>query len=59
MKHALLGASKADQWLACPPSARTQESVAESGSDYAQEGTLAHELAEVKLLGRVLSLIHI
>ena len=52
MKHALLGASKADQWLACPPSARTQESVAESGSDYAQEGTLAHELAEVKLLGR-------
>lgn len=53
MKHALLGASKAEQWLACPPSARTQESVAESGSDYAQEGTLAHELAEVKLLGRV------
>ena len=53
MKHALLGASKAAQWINCPPSARTQESVAESGSDYAQEGTLAHELAEVKLLGRV------
>ena len=53
MKHALLGASKADQWINCPPSARTQESVTESGSDYAQEGTLAHELAEVKLLGRV------
>lgn len=47
--HALLGASKASQWLNCPPSAVLQESVPDSESEYAKEGTVAHELAEVKL----------
>ena len=54
MKHALLGASKAEQWLACPPSARLQESVTENPSEYAEEGTVAHALAEIKLRGRVM-----
>lgn len=53
MQHALLGASKAGQWLACPPSARLQESVADTRSEYAQEGTIAHELAEIKLRSRI------
>jgi len=54
MKHALLGASKAVQWINCPPSARLQESVPENPSEYAEEGTVAHALAEIKLRGRVL-----
>ncbi|MHB1651642.1 MAG: DUF2800 domain-containing protein [Desulfitobacteriaceae bacterium] len=54
MKHALLGASKAGQWINCPPSARLQESVTENRSEYAEEGTVAHELAEIKLRRRVL-----
>ncbi|SCW40220.1 Protein of unknown function [Paenibacillus tianmuensis] len=52
--HALLGASKADQWINCPPSARLQESVPDKRSEYANEGTLAHELAENKLRRRLL-----
>lgn len=47
--HALLGASKADQWLNCPPSARLQENIAEKRSSFADEGTAAHELAEMEL----------
>jgi hypothetical protein len=47
--HALLGASKSAQWIHCPPSARLQEGIPDRRSEYANEGTLAHELAEVKL----------
>lgn len=52
--HALLGASKAAQWINCPPSARLQDGIPETTSDYATEGTLAHELAEVKLTRKLL-----
>ena len=48
-KHALLGASSAERWTACPPSARLAENIPDTGSNYAAEGTLAHELAELKL----------
>lgn len=48
-KHALLSASGAYRWLACPPSARLEELFPESSSDYAAEGTAAHALAELKL----------
>lgn len=48
-KHALLSASGAYRWLACPPSARLEELFPESSSDYAAEGTVAHALAELKL----------
>ena len=51
--HATLSASKAHQWLACPPSARLNQKLierfGESPSPYAAEGTLAHSLAELKL----------
>lgn len=52
--HALLGASKSEQWINCPPSARLQEGIPEKHSDYADEGTTAHELAEIKLRQRIL-----
>lgn len=52
--HALLSASKAEQWINCPPSARLQEGIPDRRSEYADEGTTAHELAEVKLRRRLL-----
>lgn len=53
-KHALLSASSAARWLACPPSARLEEKFRETcgfqeSSVYAEEGTLAHEFAELAL----------
>lgn len=48
VKHALLGASSADRWLNCPPSARLTEDMPDKGSKYAAAGTLAHEIAEFK-----------
>lgn len=47
--HALLGASSAHRWLHCPPSARLCEALPDQGSPYAREGTLAHELAALRL----------
>ena len=48
-KHALLGASVAARWLACTPSARLEEQFPDSTSTYAEEGSLAHDIAELKL----------
>ena len=52
-KHAVLSASSAHRWLACPPSARLCERLdARFGaktSTYAEEGTRAHALGEIKL----------
>lgn len=47
--HALLSASGASRWLACPPSARLEEQFPDTSSEHAKEGTLAHEIAELKL----------
>lgn len=51
--HALLSASKAERWLNCTPSARLEEKwIKKHGkqvSAYADEGTLAHEMAETTL----------
>ena len=45
--HALLSASSAARWLACPPSAVAAEGYKNNEiPDYAEEGTLAHEVAE-------------
>lgn len=46
--HALLSASAAKRWLNCPPSVRLTENMPDTPSEYAEEGTLAHELAELK-----------
>jgi hypothetical protein len=47
--HALLSASSSHRWLNCTPSARLEEKLPESSSQYAEEGSLAHEIAELKL----------
>lgn len=50
-RHALLGPSRAERWMACPPSARLCESREEESSEYAKEGTLAHRFGELLLKG--------
>lgn len=47
--HAKLSASGAKRWLGCTPSARMEESFSDTTSIYAEEGTAAHSLAEMKL----------
>lgn len=47
--HALLSASGAHRWLLCTPSAKLEEQFPDTGSEAAKEGTLAHELAELKV----------
>ena len=44
--HALLSASSAHRWLACPPSAVAAAAYPNEETDYTREGTLAHEVAE-------------
>lgn len=48
--HAILSPSGASRWMACTPSARLEEKFPESTSTYAEEGTLAHAVAELILL---------
>lgn len=48
-QHALLSASSSHRWLTCPPSVRLEESFPNRTSEYAAEGTLAHELGEITL----------
>lgn len=53
--HALLSASSASRWIACPPSVRLTEEIPDQTSTFAQEGTDAHELCAYlveKALGR-------
>ena len=49
MAHAILSASGASRWMACTPSARLEQQFENKTSQYAEEGTLAHELGELKL----------
>lgn len=48
--HALLSASGAYRWLSCPGSARLEDKFEDEPSIYAAEGTLAHEMAELKIV---------
>ncbi|HRU99109.1 MAG TPA: DUF2800 domain-containing protein [Ruminococcus sp.] len=47
--HAILSASATKRWLNCPPSARLNEQFPNTTSEYAEEGTAAHELCEYKV----------
>jgi len=47
--HAKLSASSSARWLSCPPSALLNAQVSDTASDFAREGTCAHELAEYKV----------
>lgn len=49
MSHALLSPSASHRWLECPPSVRLTELMEDKPSPYADEGTLAHSIAENKL----------
>lgn len=49
VKHALLGASSAARWLACPASARATEGLPDDETQYTAEGTRAHEVCEAHL----------
>ncbi len=44
--HALLSPSSAARWLACTPSARLEAELPDRSSEAADEGTLAHAIAE-------------
>lgn len=48
-KHATLSASTAQRWMACPPSVMATKGMPDTTSEYAEEGTAAHEVAEYKL----------
>ena len=49
MSHALLSPSASHRWIECPPSVRLTEFMEDKPSPYADEGTLAHSIAENKL----------
>lgn len=51
--HALLSASGASRWIACTPSPRLEENFENKSSSFAEEGTLAHEFAELTLLAKL------
>jgi len=48
--HAKLSASGAHRWMACPGSVKAEEGLADRGSSFAQEGTMAHDLMELAML---------
>lgn len=58
MAHAILSASGASRWMACTPSARLEEQFPDSTSEYAKEGTLAHELCELKVRKNLIEPMH-
>ncbi|TCS78507.1 uncharacterized protein DUF2800 [Muricomes intestini] len=47
--HAKLSASGAKRWMSCPPSAELESQFPDKSSEYAEEGTFAHSLAELIL----------
>ena len=51
--HAILSASGAHRWLNCTPSAKLEQQMPEEKSEYAAEGSFAHELAEHHLSYRL------
>lgn len=44
--HSTIGASSAYRWMTCPGSVKLAEGIVPRSSDYALEGTAAHQLAE-------------
>ncbi|WP_026673642.1 DUF2800 domain-containing protein [Alkalihalobacterium bogoriense] len=48
-EHALLSASGAHRWMNCTRAPRLEESMEDGTSVYAEEGSLAHLLAEIKI----------
>lgn len=46
--HALISPSSAHRWLVCPPSVMLEAQFSDTTSEAAREGTLAHEICEIK-----------
>lgn len=60
-EHALLSPSGAKRWLSCTPSARLELEFEDSAGTAAEEGTLAHSMAELVIgrkLGRVIKKVY-
>lgn len=51
MAHALLSPSACHRWRACPASVVLTKDLPDESSDFAEEGTKAHRLAELKIIG--------
>lgn len=49
IQHAKLSASSAHRWLECPPSVLATQDIPDTTTIYAEEGTVAHEVAESKV----------
>ncbi len=47
--HSVLGASAAERWINCPPSARLTAGMQDEETSFAAEGTAAHALCEWKV----------
>lgn len=47
--HAVLSASGASRWMACTPSAMLEKDIPDQSSEFAREGTAAHEFSEIYL----------
>lgn len=47
--HAILSASGSKRWMTCTPSAQLEQQFDEETSEFAEEGTAAHELSELHL----------
>lgn len=49
IQHATLSASAAHRWLECPPSVMATKDIPDITTVYAEEGSVAHEVAEYKV----------
>ena len=47
--HAVLSASASSRWLHCTPSAQLEAAMPETTTEFAEEGTRAHAVAEKRL----------
>lgn len=51
-EHSPWGASSSHRWMNCPASIKRSEGIETKSSEFADEGTVAHELAEIVLRGK-------